>query len=322
MRREGSGREDMERETETEIPLINFRSLRYLQEVERSGSFTDAAYALRISQPALSQSLAELSKRLGASLFRKEGRRRVLTEGGCRTVRYADRVIGQTADLLLWLERWEKGEAGLLRVGMIDTACLYTVPAGLSRLREEHSEIDLRLVVDDSAALLSMLDEYQLDLAFTVGPAGEGFDSAPIAAEPMYIYSPPRFPPLEAGGGGIGQAAPEGWALFPSQSRTRRLVDQGLVGLGIQPQAALESANPTVLRQMAVLGYARTVLPKQVAESGGAASILVEGPLVAQRSIEGVWRSDEDLDPRARKLIRLVQRAQEGEGRRSVQPAG
>lgn len=316
-----SGRGDMERETETEIPLINFRSLRYLQEVERSGSFTDAADALRISQPALSQSLAELSKRLGASLFRKEGRRRVLTEGGCRTVRYADRVIGQTADLLRWLERWEKGEAGLLRVGMIDTACLYTVPAGLSRLREEHSEVELRLVVDDSAALLSMLDEYQLDLAFTVGPAGEGCGSAPIAAEPMYIYSPPHFPPLEAGGG-AGEAAPEGWALFPPQSRTRRLVDQGLVGLGIQPRAALESANPTVLRQMAVLGYARTVLPKQVAESGGGAPVLEEGPLVAERSIEGVWRSDEDLDPRARKLIRLVQGAQEGETQLSVQPDG
>ncbi len=312
----------MEREMETEIPLINFRSLRCLQEVERSGSFTDAAYALRISQPALSQSLAELSNRLGAPLFRKEGRRRVLTEGGRRTVRYADRVIGQTADLLRWLERWERGEAGLLRVGMIDTACLYTVPAGLSRLREEHSEIELRLVVDDSAALLAMLDEYRLDLAFTVGPAGEGRGSAPIAAEPMYIYSPPHFPPLEAGGAGAGEAAPEGWALFPSRSRTRRLVDQGLVGMGIQPRAALESANPTVLRQMAVLGYARTVLPKQVAESGAAAVLLEEGPLVAERSIEGVWRSGEALDPRARKLIRLVQGAQEGETHRPVQPAG
>lgn len=309
-------------ERETEIPPINFRSLRYLQEVERSGTLTDAADALRISQPALSQSLSELSKRLGASLFRKEGRRRALTEGGYRTVRYADRVIGQTADLLLWLERWEKGEVGLLRVGMIDTACLYTVPAGLSRLRAEHSEIDLQLVVDDSAALLTMLDEYQLDLAFTVGPAGEGCGSAPITTEPMHIYSPPHFPPLEAGGAAAGQAAPEGWALFPSESRTRQLVDQGLVRLGVQPQAALESANPTVLRQMAVLGYARTVLPKQVAESGAAAPVLEEGPLVALRSIEAVWRSDEELDPRARKLIRLVQKAQEGEIHRPVQPGG
>lgn len=309
---------EIETGTEAGIPPINFRSLRCLQEVERCGSFTDAALEMRISQPALSQSLAELSKRLGAPLFRKEGRRRALTEGGRRAARYADRVIGQTADLLLWLDRWERGEAGLLRVGMIDTACLYTVPAGLSRLREEHSEIELSLVVDDSASLLSMLDEYQLDLAFTVGPAGEGFDSAPIATEPMHIYSPPGFPPLEEGGavaGRAGPGAPEGWALFPAGSRTRRMVDQGLVRLGIQPRAALESANPTVLRQMAALGYARTVLPRQVAEAGGG-PVLEEGPLAALRSVEGVWRADDGLDPRARRLIRLVQGESENGGDR------
>lgn len=314
---------EMEREAGAGIPPINFRSLLCLQEAARCGSFTDAASEMRISQPALSQSLAELSKRLGAPLFRKEGRRRALTEGGRRAARYADRVIGQTADLLLWLDRWERGEVGLLRVGMIDTACLYTVPAGLSRLREEHSEIELNLVVDDSASLLSMLDEYQLDLAFTVGPAGEGFDSAPVAVEPMHIYSPPGFPPLEEAGAAeeeAGRAAPEGWALFPAGSRTRRMVDQGLVRLGIQPRAALESANPTVLRQMAALGYARTVLPRQVAEAG-AAPVLEEGPLAALRPVEGVWRSADGLDPRARRLIRLVQRESEGEGSPTGAPA-
>ena len=290
-----------------DIPPINFRSLRCLQEAERCGSFTEAAWALQISQPALSQSLAELSKRLGAPLFRKEGRRRVLTEAGYRTARYADQVVGQTADLLRWLESWTKGEVGLLRVGMIDTAGLYTLPAGLSRLREEHSGIDLQLVVTDSAALLSMLDDYRLDLAFAVGPAGEGYDSTPITTEHMHIYSPPSFPPGGAGDGETASAAPEGWALFPSGSRTRQLVDQGLAGLGIRPQVALESTNPTVLRQMAVLGYARTVLPRQVAETGGG-SVLEEGPLVALRTIEGVWRSDVDPDPRARKLIRLVEK--------------
>ena len=80
-------------------------------------------------------------------------------------------------------------------------------------------------------------------------------------------------------------------------------MDQGLAQQGIHPQVALESANPTVLRQMAVLGYARTVLPRQVAEPG---DVLSEGPLVARRRIVGVWRADADLDPRARNLMRLV----------------
>ena len=274
-----------------DIPSLNFTSLRCLQEVERCGSFTEAAWELGISQPALSHSLAELSKRLGAPLFRKDGRRRVFTEAGRRAARYADQVLGQTNDLLRWLEGWERGEVGTLRVGMIDTAGLYTLPAGLSRLRREHSAIDLQLVVADSGDLLSMLDDYRIDLAFVVGPAGPRYHSTPITTDRMHIYSPTG-------------PAPEGWALYPPGSRTRLLVDQGLAQLGIRPQVALESANPTVLRQMAVLGYARTVLPRQMAEAGG---VLTEGPLVALRGIAGVWRGDADLDPRAQKLMSMVQ---------------
>ena len=274
-----------------EIPSLNFTSLRCLQEVERRGSFTEAAWELGISQPALSHSLAELSKRLGAPLFRKDGRRRVLTEAGRRAARYADQVLGQTNDLLRWLEGWERGEVGTLRVGMIDTAGLYTLPAGLSRLRREHSAIDLQLVVADSGDLLSMLDDYRIDLAFVVEPAGPRYHSTPITTDRMHIYSP-------------NGPAPEGWALYPPGSRTRLLVDQGLAQLGIRPQVALESANPTVLRQMAVLGYARTVLPRQMAEPG---DVLTEGPLVALRGIAGVWKGNGDLDPRAQKLMSMVQ---------------
>ncbi len=285
-----------------DIPSINFRSLRYLQEVERCDSFTEAAWELGISQPALSHSLAELSKRLGVPLFRKDGRRRVLTEAGQRVTRYADQVIGQTTHLLRWLESWEKGKVGSLRVGMIDTAGLYTLSAGLSRMRKEHSAIELQLVVADSTELLSMLDAYQLDLAFVVGPAGTRYHSRPITTERMHIYSPP----VPMAGEADADPNPEGWALYPPGSRTRLLVNQGLAQLGIRPQVALESTNPTVLRQMAVLGYARTVLPRQVAEAGDDHPTLTEGPLVALRRIEGVWRGDADLDPRAQKLMRLV----------------
>lgn len=275
-----------------DTPSLNFRSLRCLLEVKATGSFTEAAWEMGISQPALSHSLAELSRRLGAPLFRKQGRRRVLTEAGQRAARYAEKVLGQTNDLLRWLESWERGEVGTLRVGMIDTAGLYTLPAGLSRLREEHSTIDLQLVVADSSKLLSMLDSYRIDLAFVVGPAGNRYHSTPITTERMHIYSPET------------EDTPAGWALYPPDSRTRLLVDQGLAQLDIQPQIALESTNPTVLRQMAVLGYARTVLPQQVAASGEGA--LNEGPLVALRTIEGAWREDTPLDPRAKKLMTLV----------------
>ena len=231
----------------------------------------------------------------------------MLTEGGHRVARYADQVLGQTTELLRWLENWERGEVGSLRVGMIDTAGLYTLPPGLSQLQEELPKVDLQLVVAESGELLSMLDDYQLDLAFVVGPAGARYGSKPITRERMHVYSLPHRPPGPSGSAAEDGATPEGWALYPPGSRTRLLIDHGLAQLGIQPVVALESAHPTVLRQMAVLGYARTVLPRQVAEAGGGDSLLEVGPLVALRVIEAVWRRDSDLDPRASRLIELIE---------------
>lgn len=287
-----------------DIAPLNFRSLYYLQAVDRYGTFTEAAWELGISQPALSHSLAELSKRLGVPLFRKDGRRRVLTEAGQRVVRYADQVIGQTSDLVRWLDSWQRGEVGSIRVGLIDTVGLYTLPSGLSRWQRELPDIDLQLVVAESEEVLSMLDRYEVDLALVVGPAGSRYSSEAIATERMHVYS---WPDDAAGSSipGSEVATPAGWALYPAASRTRLLIDQGLAQLGIHPEVALESAHPTVLRQMAVLGYARTVLPRQVA-TAGEDSDLREGPLVALRLIEAVWRSGEDLDPRAARLIELV----------------
>ena len=58
---------------------LHLQQLAYLREVARSTSWSEAAGKLHISQPALSQSLHELERRLGVVLFEKSGRKRRIT---------------------------------------------------------------------------------------------------------------------------------------------------------------------------------------------------------------------------------------------------
>jgi DNA-binding transcriptional LysR family regulator len=134
------------------IANLHLQQLAYLREVERAGTLTAAAETLHVSQPALSQSLTELERRLGTPLFERHGRRRVLTEAGREAVRYANEVLGRTAELRDRLGALNRGEAGTLRVGMIDAASLYLLPHAIRDFRRDRPRVQLQLVVDTSAS--------------------------------------------------------------------------------------------------------------------------------------------------------------------------
>jgi DNA-binding transcriptional LysR family regulator len=289
---------------------VHLQQLAYLREVARAGTFTAAAERLHISQPALSQSLAELERRLGVPLFEARGRRRVLTEAGDEAVRFASDVLGRAEAFRAWVDAYREGAAGALAVGMIDAASLYALPGAVRRFRAEHPQVDLQLVVDTSAALVGRLERYELDLAFVVGPVDGAFDSLEVAREPLHIYAPPQATPARPRSESaevIPEAPPESadWVLYPVGSHTRQQIDDGLARLGITPRVTLESHNPQVLRQMVELGFGWSVLPPAVAGDG----VLRQGPRVAERTLLGVWRPGRDSDPRVAAFLAAASEA-------------
>lgn len=61
---------------------MNLIHLRYFVELSRTGSYTQAAKRLCITQPSLSHAMAQLEEELGAPLFRRQGRTTALTPLG------------------------------------------------------------------------------------------------------------------------------------------------------------------------------------------------------------------------------------------------
>src|SRR5262245_66607709 len=67
--------------------------LETLSKAAELSSFTGAAKALRLTQAAVSQRVQALEKRLGKSLFQRQGGRVLLTEAGQRLYDYAQRIL-------------------------------------------------------------------------------------------------------------------------------------------------------------------------------------------------------------------------------------
>ncbi|MSP22359.1 MAG: LysR family transcriptional regulator [Dehalococcoidia bacterium] len=282
------------------VPSIQLQQLAYLREAGRSGSLTEAAGRLGLSQPALSQSLTDLERRIGVPLFERAGRRRVLTEAGREAVSAAAEVLDRLDALRDRLEAGARGEAGTVRVGMIDAASLYLLPDAIRQYRKAHPTVDLRLVVDTSKELLRRLRSFDLDVAFVVGPPDDDLSAVAILEEELHVYR---------GASSTLDARTADWALYPASSRTRQLIEEALAREGIRPRVTLESANPEILRQMVALGLAWSVLPAAVAESGRVVLKLVRGTALVTRTLVAVRRLTASPDARVAALLELAMAA-------------
>lgn len=240
-------------------PLVSLtvQQLAYLVAVADSGTFSEAAASLGVTTSALSQGLSELERRLGVDLFERVGRRQVLRDDSAEVLAYARRVVADTRDLARWVAATAAGQTGRLRVGMIDAAAVDHFPDQIRTFRRAAPEVELRLAVAPSAALLEQLARGELDLAVVVEPTGspDGIDVEVLLIEPIVVVPPE----------GVPAGFPDSWGpwvLFPTGSATRALIDRELLARGVVMEVVAESHQPDVLREMARLGMGWTALPE------------------------------------------------------------
>jgi DNA-binding transcriptional LysR family regulator len=269
---------------------LHLHQLACLRAVARCGSIAGAAEALHVSQPALSQALAEIGRRTGVPLFERAGRGRRLTAAGRELLRFAEETLAGAEALSRRLDLYCRGDGGPLHVGMIDAAGLYVLPDVVRRYRAAHPGVDLKLTVDTSDELLRRLLACELDLVFVVGPVDQpGVSAVEVLREPLHIYTAP-------GDGGGAESAR--WVLYPRGSRTRRLIDAAFTRAGIAPTVALESSNPAVLRQMVAMGLGWSVLPPAIAEGTSGPAVARRGDPITERPLHAARRAAAPPDAR------------------------
>lgn len=275
------------------IPNLTIQQLEYLVAVSRADTWADAAASLGVSPSALSQGLAELERRIGVKVFERHGRRRVIAPAAQEVLAYAEAVVARTRDLARWADHRRAGRLGQVRVGMIDAAAVHHFPDVLGRFRRARPDIDLRLSVAPSGALMTELRRAGLDLVVCVEPRSSIEDVAwtPLLAEPLKVYAPnvadASRPPRDWGP----------WVTFPQGSTTRGVIAEAVTQAGAPFEVVAESHQPDVLREMVGMGLGWTVLPVAQAESGAHPLTPARVKPLAQRYLVLARRTDTVVDP-------------------------
>ncbi|ROO61930.1 DNA-binding transcriptional LysR family regulator [Micromonospora sp. Llam0] len=184
--------------------MLDTWTLRVLVEVAEQQSFSAAAQALTMTQPAVSRQIAGLERRLGVPLFRRLPRGVRPTPAGIAAVAQAREVLAQLRDLESRVAAFGGLSGGELRMSAFASANTTLVPAAISRFRDRHPDVTLRLAAVDPAAPLSAVRDGLVDLALLTGwqlPA-----EPPTNSTTAY----PTARTISARSAGVGSAAVDG----------------------------------------------------------------------------------------------------------------
>jgi DNA-binding transcriptional LysR family regulator len=116
---------------------MELRHLRYFVAVAEALSFRKAAGRLSVSEPAVSQQVADLEGELGLKLFNRDSRRVELTEVGRVFLRGARRTLASAKEAVAQAEEAAAGERGRLSIGSIGPLVHAFLPDALARFREQ-----------------------------------------------------------------------------------------------------------------------------------------------------------------------------------------
>jgi DNA-binding transcriptional LysR family regulator len=150
------------------LRAVTLRQLRAFAAVLREGSITRAAEASFVTPPAVSLQLRQLEELVGTPLLERLPTGYRPTDAGGEILAASKRIERALADCAEALEVLRGGDAGRIALGVISTA-KYFVPGAVAAFRREHPRIEIRLMVANREGMLAALENYQLDLAITVG---------------------------------------------------------------------------------------------------------------------------------------------------------
>ncbi len=240
--------------------------LRIFSAVAQHMSFSRAAEALYISQPAVSKAVRELEHQLGVALFERGAGKLNLTEAGALLAERGRAImaIEQTAEEDL---RVLKGvQRGILRIGSSTTIATYLLPPVIATYLREHPNIDLYLTIQNTHTILNLLLDYQVDIALVEGSvADERIECEPWRPDELVVIAAPGHP-LVANAEGlpvpVSRLADELFLIREPGSGTREVGEAALAKSGVVPKRTIELGSTEAIKEAVAAGLGLAIVSK------------------------------------------------------------
>lgn len=247
---------------------IDTTRLRVFREVARQGSFTAAAIALQVSQPAVSQHIARLEQELGCALLERSSRGVRPTPVGEAFLRHVELLLTGLAEASKELAALANSESGLLRMAVFPSAVATFVPRAVGALRAKYPRTSVRLIEADPPKALPQVLAGDVDLAVCYdypsvsAPPDPRLQMTALAVDRMAVAVPAESArAFDAEPVALADLAHEQW-IAPGPSQCRTALDEACRRAGFRPDTVSETNDYQAMLGLVEAGAGIAVVPR------------------------------------------------------------
>lgn len=244
---------------------MDLKQLEYFVRVAELGSFTRAAIALDVAQPALSRQVRLLEVELRQNLLTRNGRGAAPTEAGKLLLEHGRGILYQVERAREELGRVRGALAGRVAIGLPPSVAKVMAVPLIREFRERMPEATLSISEGLSVGMHESLATGRLDIAllYNASPSPD-IELMPLLEEPLFLVQRRAGKPSAAKPRPIPLREVANVPLvIPSRPNAiRMLVETEMANLGCRPQVALEIDGVAAILDLVEDGAGSAVLSR------------------------------------------------------------
>lgn len=283
------------------------RHIQYFLAVAEHLSFTKAAAALHVSQPALSQQVKQLEESLGAQLFDRSGRTTRLTDAGDVYLLYARRAYQELREAQSAIHDVSDLSRGSLRVAVTPTFTTYLIGPLIEAFHARYPKITLNLKEISQERIEELLTAGELDIGIAFDEINTpDIDAIPLLNETMALVVSRRHRLAEERSIGLQGLSAESLVLLSTDFATREQIDRYCRKHAIRPQVQMEANALGAVIEIVRRTNLSTLLPAKIALAHDDLVAITLEPERLQRTAVLMRRKDAFQSAAARAFIELA----------------
>ena len=260
---------------------MDLKQIEYFVRVAETGSFTRAAIALDVAQPALSRQVRLLEVELRQNLLIRNGRGATPTEAGKLLLEHGRGILHQVERAREDLGRVRSALDGRVAIGMPPSmAKALTLPL-VRAFRQRMPEANLSVNIGLTHAMHEALSNGRLDIALLYNmSASPGIELMPLMDEPLFLVQR-RAPKAKAATGALTLAeVAEVPLVIPTRPNAiRMLVESAMADHGLRPQVALEIDGIALILDLVEEGAGSAILSRNAVATSARPQAFVLRPI-------------------------------------------